>query len=378
MKSTTKLICSIFLLIFGIPALALAGSATLHWQANTESDLAGYRIYYGTSSRSYGPYIPVDKNTTSYTINNLTEGQTYYFALTAVDTSGNESGYSQEVSKSIPESDQQPSQNEVIVLSSLPAEAGTIRIDHEWREIKFSRAYNDPIVIAGPLSYNGPNPCGVRIRNITSTGFQIRIQEWEYLDQWHKMEEVSYMVIEKGHYKLPDGSEIEAGKVTTNKVNPRGDFQKVLFTTSFKKTPVVITTVQTMNGPQMVITRERNLSTTGFELVMSEQENSDLWHVMETIGYIAWEPGEGSVDGVSYDVKSVENVNNNWSNVSYGPFSSAPILIMGIQTTNGGDTANIRFANKADRSVQIFLSEEISLDNETHHVDETVGYLSLR
>ena len=65
MKSTTKLFCSIFLLVFGIPALALAGSATLHWQANTESDLAGYRIYYGTSSRSYGVYIPVDKNTTS-------------------------------------------------------------------------------------------------------------------------------------------------------------------------------------------------------------------------------------------------------------------------------------------------------------------------
>jgi len=101
MKHATKIICYIFLFVIGIPALALAGSATLHWQANTEPDLAGYRIYYGTSSRSYGPYIPVDKNTTSYTINNLTEGQTYYFALTAVDTSGNESGYSQEVSKSI-------------------------------------------------------------------------------------------------------------------------------------------------------------------------------------------------------------------------------------------------------------------------------------
>ena len=101
MKHATKIICYIFLFVIGIPALALAGSATLHWQANTEPDLAGYRIYYGTSSRSYGPYIPVDKNTTSYTINNLTEGQTYYFALTAVDTSGNESGYSQEVSKTI-------------------------------------------------------------------------------------------------------------------------------------------------------------------------------------------------------------------------------------------------------------------------------------
>jgi len=87
MKHATRIICSMFLFVIGIPALALAGSATLHWQANTEPDLAGYRIYYGTS-------------------NNLTEGQTYYFALTAVDTSGNESGYSKEVSKSISSNNQ--------------------------------------------------------------------------------------------------------------------------------------------------------------------------------------------------------------------------------------------------------------------------------
>ena len=100
MRQVAKFSLIIFI-IFAIPGLAIAGSATLHWQPNTESDLAGYRIYYGTSSRSYGSYISVGKNTTSYTINNLTEGQTYYFALTGVDTSGNESGYSTEVSKTI-------------------------------------------------------------------------------------------------------------------------------------------------------------------------------------------------------------------------------------------------------------------------------------
>ncbi len=118
MKHTTKIAFSIILMILVIPALALAGSATLHWQANTEPDLAGYRIYYGTSSRSYGPYISVDKNTTSYTINNLTEGQTYYFALTAVDTSGNESGYSQEVSKVI-SSSSSASDSSILVLQYL-------------------------------------------------------------------------------------------------------------------------------------------------------------------------------------------------------------------------------------------------------------------
>lgn len=100
---TTSLI--IFLLAV-FPAVALAGSAILHWQPNTDSDLAGYRVYYGTASRSYGPYIPVGKDVTSYTLNGLVDGKTYYFALTAVDTSGNESGYSVEVSKTIQGSSQ--------------------------------------------------------------------------------------------------------------------------------------------------------------------------------------------------------------------------------------------------------------------------------
>lgn len=80
----------------------------LRWQAPTENvdgtaltDLAGYVIYWGTTSRSY---------TGSHTINSpsVTEWEatmpagTYYFAMTAFDAENNESGYSNEVLKIIP------------------------------------------------------------------------------------------------------------------------------------------------------------------------------------------------------------------------------------------------------------------------------------
>ena len=74
------------------------GSATVSWNANTEADLAGYIVYYGTSSRNYPSSISVGK-ATSGTINGLTIGTTYYFAVKTVDTSGNLSGYSAEVTK---------------------------------------------------------------------------------------------------------------------------------------------------------------------------------------------------------------------------------------------------------------------------------------
>ncbi len=82
-------------------ANAHAEQATLAWNANTESDLGGYKLYYGTISRNYTSNIDVG-NQTSYTVSGLQGGATYYFAVTAYDSSWLESGYSNEVSKQIP------------------------------------------------------------------------------------------------------------------------------------------------------------------------------------------------------------------------------------------------------------------------------------
>ncbi len=73
------------------------GTVIISWDANREPDLKGYKIYYGTSSRNYSQVIDVG-NTTQYAINNLQENVPYYFAVTAYDTAGNESDFSEEVS----------------------------------------------------------------------------------------------------------------------------------------------------------------------------------------------------------------------------------------------------------------------------------------
>lgn len=62
-------------------------------------------MYYGTASGTYlqskGSGIATG-NTTTYTVNNLTSNNLYYFAVTAIDANGNESAYSNEASKLIP------------------------------------------------------------------------------------------------------------------------------------------------------------------------------------------------------------------------------------------------------------------------------------
>ncbi len=92
---------------------ALAADVSLAWDANTESDLAGYRVYYGTSSRQYGGPIDVGNptpvgNQVSYIVTNLTPGVQYYFAVTAYNSSGSESGYSNEVTTVVGSADTTP------------------------------------------------------------------------------------------------------------------------------------------------------------------------------------------------------------------------------------------------------------------------------
>ena len=76
---------------------ACAAEVTLAWDSNPESDIAGYKIYYGFQSRVYSYVIDVG-NWTSCVISGLELGHIYFCALTAYDTSGNESDYSSEIS----------------------------------------------------------------------------------------------------------------------------------------------------------------------------------------------------------------------------------------------------------------------------------------
>ncbi len=82
-----------------------SNSASLAWDAVAAPNLGGYRVYFGTAPGTYlqslGQGISVG-NVTAYAITGLASGSQYYFAVTAFDTLGMESPYSNEVSKNIP------------------------------------------------------------------------------------------------------------------------------------------------------------------------------------------------------------------------------------------------------------------------------------
>ncbi len=73
------------------------GSVSLTWDRSAGTNIAGYRIHYGTTSHTYSNVIEAGTSTNA-TVSGLINGATYYFAATAYDTSNLESDYSTEVS----------------------------------------------------------------------------------------------------------------------------------------------------------------------------------------------------------------------------------------------------------------------------------------
>jgi hypothetical protein len=72
--------------------------ASLDNDPSTDPNLAGYKVYYGTTPGRYGPGIDVG-NVTTYSLTDPIKGKTYYIVVTAYNKSGHEGRFSNAVSK---------------------------------------------------------------------------------------------------------------------------------------------------------------------------------------------------------------------------------------------------------------------------------------
>ncbi len=159
-----RMILLVALFTAASPAFLNAASVQLSWQPNGEPDLQGYNIYVGTQSRHYTTPIPAG-NVTQYEVTDLDDGQLYYFTLTAVDNSGNESGYSSEVSHTtvpLPSDTVNPA---ISISSPTSAEsfatqsasidiAGTASDDQGLQQVSWTTSNGDSGVASGTANWS--------------------------------------------------------------------------------------------------------------------------------------------------------------------------------------------------------------------------------
>ena len=256
----------------------------------------------------------------------------------------------------------------------LPMEVGQVIVDQTWKRVTFSRSFVDPVVVVGIMTSNDPDPAVPRVRKLDGSGFDVRIQEWDYLDGAHGGETVGYVVTERGDYVLPDGTRVEAGRFMTNRTS---SFAAMQFAQPFQEVPVMLASVTSANEAAAVTTRLRKIGTSTFDFRMQEQERNSQSHATETVCYIAWEPSSGTVHGLPFEVSSTNNVvTQTYRSVSFHQsFTTPPVFIAGMQTSDGNDTANVRCRSLDGYQVDVQIDEERSLDSETSHTTEVVGYM---
>ena len=257
--------------------------------------------------------------------------------------------------------------------AEIPMQVGEVSVDHLWQRVDFTKSFSDPIVVAKPISNNGAHQATVRVSGVDSQGFWIRVQEWDYLDGWHALEQVSFVAMERGYHQLPDGAWVEAGSLETEAT---GTVVPVIFTAPFGENPVVFAGVASANGIDAVVTRARDVTREGFAVGMQGQEANSQEHLLEVIHYIAWEPSFGVVNGLRYEVGLTDArvTDQPYSLLYKGVFERPPLFLADMQTTAGLDPANLRWRNRTEVGLEVWVSEEQSKDREVGHVPESVGY----
>lgn len=256
----------------------------------------------------------------------------------------------------------------------LIVQSGTVEVEQlnreDWVTVAFPTVMENPVVVMGPVSYNGPDQLTTRVRNITASGFEVRIEEWSYLDGIHFPERICWMAVEQGAHRLEDGTLIEAG------FSP-GDHndQEVLFDVSFNnEQPLVFAQVSSLRGITPVSTRIKSKSESKFTFALEEEEAQDGIHAVETVSWVAlsnnastqWQ-GEELVNAVDHTTTVI-----NFDRTENGRFFAD------IQSYEGPDVATVRLRSIDAVSADIFLEEEQSADNEIRHFRETVSWILLK
>ncbi len=241
--------------------------------------------------------------------------------------------------------------------------------DNEWISVSFSEAIENAVVIVGPVSDAGDDPAMARVRNVTDTGFELRIDEWDYLDGRHTSETVSWMAMSEGEYTLADGRQISAKSVETNSKGAVSVNMDGLHSTA--PTFMQIGSDNT-DGALVVRSTPTNNDTVRVQLQGEEAGGTEV--EAETVFVVSIEEGTGSEFDFSSGVS--RDVSDQSSAIDFGASFADTAFIGYISSVKGRDPVALRLDELGTGSASVFVEEETSKDVETLHLPEYVSWIA--
>jgi PKD repeat protein len=265
------------------------------------------------------------------------------------------------------------------LLAPEHLEIGEVEADQVWKRVELRRQFADPVVVAKALSYREADPAVVRIRQVTPTGFEISLQPWDDVHSSHAPEAVGYLVIERGRFRLADGTAIESGTVDTDPAYPR---HSIAFSQSFRAAPVVMTAVSGVHDANAVTGRPARISKKGFQFHLQRQGLVPSLDVAQTLSFVAWEPSAGSLGGLVFEVNKTGQVRRDqFSAIAFQEtFPGSPVFLADLQASGGGSPLNLRWEHKdlAGVDVKIDAVQDLERDGAEPQGVAVVGYILIR
>ena len=268
-------------------------------------------------------------------------------------------------------SESSPSPTPTATTTTIETGVVSVRqIAGEWGSVRFDNQFlSTPVVVMGPISQNGGTAATMRIRNVTKTGFDYQLNEWDYSDGDHTTETVSWLATVEGEQNW-NGMQIYAGKTS----NVTQYWKSVSFGDNLTSTPVIIAQKEIARSGSASAIRMRNASRSGVDFFLQEEEASDGYVAGDAIHYIAVMTGKGSVNGLNVEA-GLALVDDSWSNIMFNDTYANTKILSNLQSYLGTDTSALRYQNLTSSNVQIHLEEDLSSDQETGHTSETLGWM---
>jgi len=285
------------------------------------------------------------------------------------------------------------------------AETGWIDTFHQLEsgdlEVVLNRNYVNPVVILGTPMLNTwwgvyasqPNfdvtkAISVRVTSKSSDRFRakvVRAKNLPYLDEYAfsgSKPRVPYMVIEAGRYRLPNGTLLEAGLLTSSATvsnSITGTWATRSMTSGFSSAPVVLTQVQSFNQPDFLKTRIRNVGGTSFQVAMEEDESNTTSHGSETIGYLAIQAKTGDWFGHRFQATITgQTVTNVSGTHSFSPaMGTRPLFFGALATYADKDNAFLRMRSFSRDRIGLIAQEDTVKDTEVTHGAERANFLAV-